>query len=133
MRQALDTYDDMPKYMKQYLRNYGWHFNKALCNYAVSLMKKGGQKLEPVSKEYVDKTLEQYNIQLEKNVGCDYIFVANMCKADYLGSSVPDGLHLCLYVKDVIDDVDGYDGIAFNRWYADMCRKGIQIDWYNCR
>ena len=44
-----------------------------------------------------------------------------------------DGLHLCLYVKDVIDDVDGYDGIAFNRWYADMCRKGIQVDWYNCR
>lgn len=30
-------------------------------------------------------------------------------------------------------DVDGYDGIAFNRWYADMCRKGIQVDWYNCR
>ena len=50
-----------------------------------------------------------------------------------LGSSVLDGLHLCLYVKDVIDDVDGYDGIAFNRWYADMCRKGIQVDWYNCR
>ena len=58
---------------------------------------------------------------------------SDMCKADYLGSSVPDGLHLCLYVKDVIDDVDGYDGIAFNRWYADMCRKGIQVDWYNCR
>lgn len=38
-----------------------------------------------------------------------------------------------VYVKDVIDDVDGYDGIAFNRWYADMCRKGIQVDWYNCR
>lgn len=33
----------------------------------------------------------------------------------------------------IIDDVDGYDGIAFNRWYADMCRKGIQVDWYNCR
>lgn len=40
---------------------------------------------------------------------------------------------LCLYVKDVIDDVDGYDGIVFNRWHADMCRKGIQVDWYNCR
>ena len=26
------------------------------------------------------------------------------------------------------DDVDVYDGIAFNRWYADMCRKGIQVD-----
>lgn len=41
--------------------------------------------------------------------------------------------HLCLYVKDVIDDVDGYDGIVFNRWYADMCRKGVQVDWYDCR
>ena len=130
MRQALDTYDDMPKYMKQYLRNYGWHFNKALCNYAVSLMKKGGQKLEPVSKEYVDKTLEQYNIQLEKNIGCDYIFVANMCKADYLGKSVPNENYLAQYIKDVLDDVDGYDGIAFNRWYADTCRKGVPINWY---
>ena len=56
-----------------------------------------------------------------------------MCKADYFGSSITDEKHLCLYVKDVIDDVDGYDGIVFNRWYADMCRKGVQVDWYNCR
>lgn len=78
--------------------------------------------------------MEQSNVHLTNNDNpYDAVFVANMCKADYLGSSVPDGLHLCLYVKDVIDDVDGYDGIAFNRWYADMCRKGIQVDWYNCR
>ena len=32
-------------------------------------------------------------------------------------------------VKDVIDDVDGYDGLVFNRWYADMCRTGVAIDW----
>ena len=41
--------------------------------------------------------------------------------------------HPGYYVKDVIDDVDGYDGIVFNRWYADMCRKGVQVDWYDCR
>lgn len=63
----------------------------------------------------------------------DAVFAANMCKADYLGSSITDEKHLCLYVKDVIDDVDGYDGIVFNRWYADMCRKGVQVDWYECR
>ena len=133
MRQSLDSYDIMPTNMRKYLQNYGWHFNKALCHYAVSLMRKDNAKLEPVSKEFIDKLLQQYNITLKNNVGYDYIFVANMCKADYLSSSIPDGLHLCLYVKDVIDDVDGYDGIAFNRWYSDMCRKGIQVDWYNCR
>ena len=129
MRQALDTYDDMPKYMKQYLRNYGWHFNKALCNYAVSLMKKGGQKLEPVSKEYVDKTLEQYNIQLEKNVGCDYVFVANMCKADYYGSSITDEKHFALYIKDTIDDEDAGDDTTMRRWYATMVANGTMVDW----
>lgn len=90
--------------------------------------------LEPITREQLDNMMKQSNAHLTNNDNSyDAVFVANMCKADYLGSSVPDGLHLCLYVKDVIDDVDGYDGIAFNRWYADMCRKGIQVDWYNCR
>lgn len=22
------------------------------------------------------------------------------------------------------------DGLVFNRWYADMCRQGIPIDWH---
>ena len=52
-----------------------------------------------------------------------------MCKADLLGSSVPDEHHLAKYVKDVVDDVDGYDGIVFNRWFADMSKKGVIIDW----
>lgn len=43
---------------------------------------------------------------------------------------IDDERHLCLYVKDVIDDPDGYDGLVFNRWYADMCRQGIPIDWH---
>lgn len=87
-----------------------------------------------ITREQLDDMMLQSNVHLTNNDNpYDAVFVANMCKADYLGSSVPDGLHLCLYVKDVIDDVDGYDGIAFNRWYADMCRKGIQVDWYNCR
>jgi hypothetical protein len=52
-----------------------------------------------------------------------------MCKADFLGSSIVDELHLAKYVKDVIDDDDAYDGIVFNRWYADMSYQGIAIDW----
>ena len=48
---------------------------------------------------------------------------------DFLGSSIPDEKHLAQYVKDVIDDEDGYDGIVFNRWYADTVRIGIPIEW----
>lgn len=125
----LDMYDDMPKYMRKYLQNYGWHFNKALCSYAISFMKKGGKSLEPVSKEYIDKVLTQNNIKLENNVGYDYVFVGNMCKADYYGSSITDERHFALYIKDTIDDEDAGDGTTMRRWYATMVANGTMVDW----
>ena len=129
MRAALDLYDDMPKAMRTYLRHNGWHFNKSLCNFAVSLMKKNGKQLEPISKENVDKLLSQNKIQLDNNVGYDYVFVANMCKADYYGSSIIDDKHVALYIKDTIDDEDASDGTTMRRWYATMVANGILVDW----
>jgi hypothetical protein len=126
---ALDMYDELPKYMRKYLQNYGWHFNKALCQYAVSLMKKGGKPLESLSKEYVDKMLSINGVKLAKNVGNDYVFVANMGKADYYGSSITDEKHLALYIKDTIDDEDAGDGTTMRRWYATMVANGEMIDW----
>lgn len=126
---ALDTYDELPKHMRKYLQHYGWHFNKTLCEYAVSLMKKNGKTIEPVSKDFVDKVLKQYNITLEKNEGYDYIFVANMCKADYYGSSIIDEKHFALYIKDTIDDEDAADGTTMRRWYATMVANGKMVDW----
>ncbi len=129
MRTALDVTDNMPKSMRKYLSNYGWHFNKSLCNYAVSLMRKKGKQMEPVSKEYIDKVLQQNGITLENNVGHDYVFVANMCKADYYGSSISDEKHFALYIKDTIDDEDAGDGTTMRRWYATMVANGLMVDW----
>jgi hypothetical protein len=129
MRPALDLYDEMPSAMRRYLRHNGWHFNKALCNFAISLMKKNGKKLDPISKENVDKLLEQYSIHLNNNIGYDYVFVANMCKADYYGSSITDDKHVALYIKDTIDDEDAADGTTMRRWYATMVSNGVIIDW----
>ena len=125
----LDIYDELPKYMRKYLQNYGWHFNKALCHYATSLMKKGGKKLEVLTKEQVDKILQQNNVHIENNTGYDYVFVANMCKADYYGSSIPDEKHFALYIKDTLDDEDAADGTTMRRWYATMVANGKSVDW----
>ena len=126
---ALDIYDNLPKHMRKYLQHYGWHFNKALYQYAVSLMKKNDKTLEPVSKEFVDKILQQHNVSLNHNIGYDYMFVANMCKADYYGSSIADEKHFALYIKDTIDDEDAADGTTMRRWYATMIGNGQMIDW----
>lgn len=131
----LSKYDIKPKYMINYLRYHGEHFNKQLCDFAVSKMYKtqGDKKIKisPYSKDDVDNLLKRYNIIIENKHGYDYVYVANMCKADFLGSSVPNEQYLAKYVKDVITDPDGYKGLVFYRWYADMCKQGIIIDWEN--
>ena len=112
--------------MKRYLKYYGEHFNKKLCEFAISKMKHGKT---PITKDKVDEVLNKYNITLNNNELCDYVYVFNMGNNDFLGSSIADEKHLAMYVKDVIDDEDGYDGIVFNRWYADMVIQGIPIEW----
>lgn len=84
---------------------------------------------EPISKEKVEELLNKYGIKLENNELCDHVYVMNMGNNDFMGSSIIDERHLALYVKDVIDDKDGYNGIVFNRWYADTVTLGIPIEW----
>lgn len=122
----LDIFDDRPDSMKRYLKYYGFHFNKKLCDFAVNKMKHGKS---PIPKEQADNILKKYNVELKYNELYDYIYVINMGNNDYYGSSIEDEKHLALYVKDVIDDKDGYEGIVFNRWYADMVFLGIPIEW----
>ena len=112
--------------MVRYLKYYGQHFNKKLCNFAVSKMNHGKTS---IPKEKVEEVLMMNQVVLENNELYDHVYVYNMGNNDFLGSSIPDEKHLALYVKDVIDDKDGYDGIVFNRWYADMVTQGIPIEW----
>lgn len=132
----LDIYDEMPVMMKRYISNYGWHFNKKAYEYAVKFMFKRNTKTnrnEPIeyySKEDVDNLLVQNAIELKQKIMYDYVFVATMCKADYLGSSIEDDEHLAMYVKDTIDDADASSETTFRRWVATMIGNGIPIDWY---
>lgn len=125
-RTSLNLYDDRPTDMKRYLKYFGQHFNKRLCQFAVSKMKHGKT---PITKEQVDEVLKKHGIILKNNELYDYVYVYNMGNNDFMGSSIADEKHLAMYVKDVIDDIDGYDGIVFNRWYADTVVQGIPIEW----
>lgn len=126
----LDDREEFPTGLEKYLSMYGWHFSKKLCNFAVSNMRKdSGEKIAPITKEALDLLLAKNDIELDNKFGYDYVFVANMCKADYLGSSVPDDAHLAKFVKDYCDDPDGYSELPMTRFYADTIGKGIPIIW----
>lgn len=135
MNTPLDIYDDMPREMRRYLQYNGWQFNKKAYEFACSQMykkKENSEKKEPVqkfSKEEVDQMLNQYGVNVERKGNYDYVFAAQMCRADYLGSSVPDNQHLARYVKDVCDDADAASGTTMRRWYATMVANGVSIPW----
>lgn len=134
-RLPLDTFDPIPAEMMNYLRHYGYHFNKKACEYAVKMMQKRNtstnklERIEPWSKDDVDELLKKYGITLENNVGHDYVYVANMAKSDYFKSSLPTEAEAALYIKDTIDDVDACDGAVFVKWYACMMHSGEMVEW----
>ena len=127
------SYDEIPEGMKVYINNYGCHFNKKLCDFATGRMYKevGGKKqyIQPYTKEQTDVLLKQHNVQVERNTLYDAVYVINMGKADYLGSSVPNEQYLAKYVKDVLDDADADDGYVFNSFYAKCMFCNVPIDW----
>ena len=119
-----------PSGYAEYMSYYGKHFSKKMCEWAVSMMKTdGGKSIDTMDKEKVEGLLEQYGVKLENDKGYDKVYVANMCLADFYGRSVPDEQHLALYVKDLLDDPDGYEGLVFNRFMIDCMGKDIPIMW----
>ena len=130
---GMGSYDEIPEGMKYYLNNYGYHFNKKLCEWAVSQMYKKvdgiKQYINPYTKDQVDTLLKQYNVKIERNKLYDHVYLANMAKADFLGSSIPNEQHLAKYIKDVIDDPDADDGFIFNRFIADCYFMDNPIEW----
>lgn len=130
MKQRLDTYDTMPQDMRAYLSNYGWHFNKRLCEWAISQMRdKNKSKITPYDKEKVETMLKQYGVEIPSEKIYDAVYVLHMARADYMGSSIADEAHLAKFVGDYINDPDGYDEVAMTRFYADCIGKGIGIHW----
>ena len=127
----LDYYDITPKGMDAYLSNHGRHFSKPMLEWAVGMMKdRGGNKVSVLDKKTVDDKMNIYGIKLNRTEGYyDPAYVWAMGTADYLGSSIKDEVHLALFVKDYVDDVDGNPTRAFDEFYINCIAKGIDIPW----
>lgn len=132
-KQALDMYDIRPKSMTKYLSNYGWHFNKELCKYAVSLMyyKENGKEvsIEFKDKDKVEELLTKCGIKLDKPVNYDFLYLYHMYCSDLKGKMPSDDRLILLISKSIFEDDDAADGFIMRRWYATMVGNGEPIYW----
>lgn len=121
MKEDFTEYDIRPAGFTNYLRYYGPHFNNKLCEFACSQLSN-----KDCTKEKIDQLLKTHNITLKNSKLCDYVYIANWCKSIFYGSSISDEKHFVLFLKDVFEKESD---LIFNRWYADMAKKGIPIEW----
>lgn len=121
MKDDFTDYDIKPEGFINYLRYYGPHFNKKLCEFACSDFSK-----KDCTKEKIKTLLQQHGIEINNAKMYDCVYVANWCKSVFYGSSIADEKHFVLFLKDIFDKEGD---LIFNRWYADTAKKGIPIEW----
>lgn len=114
MKQDLTEYDVKPAGFVNYLRYYGEHFNKKLCEFACKDFPK-----KDYTKEKLETLMKNHNIQLPNAQLYDSVYVINWAKSQFYGSGISDEKHLALFVKDLFEKEAH---LIFNRWYADMAK-----------
>ena len=121
MKEDFTKYDIKPEGFINYLRYYGPHFNKKLCEFACRHL----DKID-YTKEKLDLLLQANKVELKNTKLHDAVYVANWAKSIFFGSGISDEKHLVLFIKDLFDKEGD---LIFNRWYADIAKKGIPIEW----
>lgn len=114
-------YDIKPEAFLNYLRYYGEHFNNKLCEFACSKLSK-----KDYTKEKLDILLQANKVEIPNAKLNDAVYMANWCKSTLFGSSIVDEKHLVLFLKDIFEKESS---LIFNRWYADIAKQGIPIEW----
>ena len=115
---------------EEYTDQYGLHFNEKLYKWAVSMMdSRGGENIKPMTKEQVSEFLRANGVSVDNAKGYDAAYVYSMAKSDYYGTSIKDDAHLALFIKDFIDDPDGYGSKAFDHFVIDCRAKEEPIFW----
>lgn len=80
-------------------------------------------------KSELEQLFRNYGIKVDNCVGYDVMYVYHMAKSDFFESSIISEQYLLQFVKDYLDDIDGYDGKALTRFYADCIGSGTPIMW----
>lgn len=117
-------------YFVKYVDECGEHFNKPMAEWASKQMENRDGTQHYWTRDEVMGAFKANALKLHKDAHwCDAQYVANMIYADYFGSSVKTELQCLQMAADYLDDPDGYEGIAFNRWVADKmkCEEDCEI------
>ena len=115
---------------EQYLEKHGKHFTIKLADFASKQMVNSDETNKHWDVSDIKQIIDElgYIIPLSSTIG-DIIYTANMAYADFYPLLLKDAKSCVRYAMEVAGDKDGYEGIQFCRWMADVKNKNLEIDW----
>lgn len=113
----------------EYVSKHGPHFTKSLQEYASKQMVNSNNQEHTWTSEQVKNVCNVLNLKIpDTSTIEDVTYTANMAYADFYPELLNE--HQCIkYAAAVANDKDGYTGIQFCRWMADVVGKKEHIDW----
>lgn len=111
-----------------YVAKHGYHFTKALATMASQQMKNADGTSHRWSVDEVRAATNGMIIPKGTTLG-DMTYLCNMAYADFYPKVVKTEEGCIQYALAVASDPDGYEGMTFCRWTADIIGKGATIDW----
>lgn len=111
-----------------YAAKHGYHFTKQLAIWASQQMKNVDGSHHQWTVDEIRLATNNEVIPKGTTIG-DVLYLANMAYADFYPKVIKTEEGCIQYALAVASDPDGYEGMAFCRWTADLIGKGATIDW----
>lgn len=116
---------------KAYKAKHGMHFSDRMAMWASSNMKNADGKDHTWSVYDVKAAFSSLGYTLKNGYTWgDVTYMANMLYADYAKCLKAD-TDAVKMAYAITEDPDGYDGMIFNRYTADIMEKGTCVPWEN--
>lgn len=113
-----------------YVEKHGYHFTEGLAEHVSKTMVNANGQQHTWTAYQVKKSMESLNLSVPSHVTTgDVTYLANMYYADFYPDPLKDEASCLRAAYKVANDPDGYDGMAFCRWTADVIGKEMTIDW----
>lgn len=114
----------------EYVRNHGMHFTPELAEHASKMMvNDNGMDHSWTTKQVMESGAALGLVKPKGVKPGDVAYLANMYYADLYPDVLKDEAACIRAAYKASNDADGYDGMIFNRWVADVMGKGMMLDW----
>lgn len=116
----------------EYVKKHGYHFTDALAEHASRMMENANGQSHSWTAAQVKRSIESLGLSIPDSVtNGDVTYLANMYYADLYPDPLKDEASCLRAAYKIANDPDGYEGMIFCRWSADIIGKAVSINWEN--